>query len=161
MFLVAGRMSKELNGILEQVFIDQAVAKLEQMKFELLAQATQQGPQNESFIKWCAHKVSELNELIVQFDQTEIGNNFNYLLNNSLDYFWGGHTQLDKREVLFCGVVATMSHDTEASEFLQIDMEDFTEKKNDIAEKLDLKSPYYLRGYVLRVIKESFDNTKM
>lgn len=160
MFLVTGQMSKELYGILEQVFIDQTISKIERMKFELMSKSSKLSISNDDTKGWYIEKINELNDLIVQFDQTQLGNNLNHLINRGLDFFWDEHSELNKSDVLFCGVLATMSSDAEASQFLQIDMDDFSERKVEISQKLELKTPFHLRGYVLGNIKTSYEAKK-
>ncbi len=160
MFLVTGQMSKELYGILEQVFIDQTISKIERMKFELMSKSSKLTVSNDDTKKWCMDKINELNDLIVQFDQTQLGNNLNHLINRGLDSFWDEHSDLNKSDVLFCGVLATMSSDAEAAQFLQIDMNDFSERKVEISRQLELKTPFQLRGYVLGSIKRLYETEK-
>ncbi|OEK07506.1 hypothetical protein [Roseivirga misakiensis] len=152
-------MEKNLDGILEQVFIDQVVADLVQMKFDFSLRLKSES--SESSKEWLSEKLLVIDGLIAQFDQTSLAREFSLLLNNGLDKYWTDHSILSKDEVLFCGALAIFTNTLELANFLQISVILCFEKATKISVKLNLACPNTLRDYTLAYLKKEFQPPKM
>ena len=154
-------MEKGLSGILEQVFIEQVIGQLEQMKFELMNDDHSRSSGNRVTQHWVREKIRQLNDLTSRFDQTPLSKNFNHLVNNRLDSFWQSHANLSKSEILFCGVLAVVENDVEAAEFLGLTLNDHLDKIVSISIKIELQPASLLRSYTLEYIKRELELPKM
>ncbi|MBO3699992.1 hypothetical protein [Roseivirga sp. E12] len=131
-------MDSRFNGILEQVFIEQAIDKLEEMKYKLGSDTCDS--------VW---QIEVLSNLIDQFYTTNVGSRFNHILNQRLDQFWLDHSHLLKNDILLCGSIVSLNNDDDqVLTFLNVREEELSEYKSVVSEKLELKKDQDLYAYL-------------
>ncbi|MFY0594657.1 hypothetical protein [Roseivirga sp.] len=154
-------MEKRLGGILEQIFIEQAIVELIHLKFKLSGLQPLNTEEKHPSRTILLEQIKSVDSLIEKFNQTQLACEFNFILNGGLDEFWNSHTGLSKDEVLFCGALVTFSDSCALAEFYNESLNFCSDKIQLISDKLELDSSLSLRNYTLTYLNKEFEPPKM